>query len=68
MKTADFIVNKVDWEGIVKPEEFAEKDPEWLPRLLGIKHTLGGDWMEFPNPAMNDPANVVMLPRKMTKQ
>jgi hypothetical protein len=68
VKTADLIVNKVDWEGIVKPEEIAEKDPEWLARLLGIKHTLGGDWMEFPNPAMNDPANSVMIDHNMTRQ
>jgi hypothetical protein len=68
LKTADLIVNEVDWEGIVKPEAIAEIDPEWLARLLGIKHTLGGDWMEFPNPAMNDPANIVMMDRKMTRQ
>jgi hypothetical protein len=64
----DLIVDEVDWAGIFKPEEFAEKDPEWLARLLGIKHTLGGNWMEFPNPAMNDPVNIVLTDRSMTKQ
>jgi hypothetical protein len=49
------------WTGITRPDEFAEKDPDWIARLLGIKHTLGGDWMEFPNPTMNDPANIVMM-------
>jgi hypothetical protein len=51
-----------------KPDEFAEKDPEWIGRLLGIKHALGGDWMEGPNPAMNDPSNIVTMDRKMTQQ
>jgi hypothetical protein len=64
----DLIVNEVEWEGLVRPDEFTEKDPEWLARLLGIKHTLGGDWMEFPNQAMNHPANIVMMDRKMTRQ
>jgi hypothetical protein len=41
---------------------------ECIARLLGIKHTLGGDWLDLANPAMNDPVNIVMLDRKMTKQ
>jgi hypothetical protein len=47
-----------------QPDEFAEKDPEWIARLLGIKHTLGGDSIESLNLAMNDPANIIMMPRK----
>jgi hypothetical protein len=67
-RIAGLVLDQVDWEGIRDLDEFGRKDPEWLARLLGIKHTLGGDWLEFPNPAMNDPANVVMMDRKMTKQ
>jgi hypothetical protein len=54
-RVASLVLKAVDWEGLKELEDFAEKDPEWLARLLGIKHTLGDDWLEFPVPAMNDP-------------
>lgn len=49
-------------------EELWDADPEWDARLIGIKHTLGGDRMEFPKAAMNDPHNVVWMVPEMAMQ
>jgi hypothetical protein len=62
------LVNQANWPDHETPYDLAKADPEWVARLVGIKHTLGGDWMEIPEPGMNDPRNVVMMPRDMTKQ
>src|SRR3546814_15534369 len=48
--------------------ELMEADASWVARLIGIKHAIGGDWIEFPDPAMNEPDNVIMLPHELTER
>jgi hypothetical protein len=60
----DLIVDEADWAGMAKPEDFAEKYPELIARLHGIEHKLGGSWIEFPNPDVDDPSKAVFLGRK----
>jgi hypothetical protein len=60
----DLIVDEADWAGMAKPEDFAEKYLELIARLHSIEHKLGGIWIEFPNPDVNDPSRVVFLGRK----
>jgi hypothetical protein len=52
----------------MKTVEDFSADPEWIARLLGIKHTMGGGWIEMIDPAMNDPKKIVWTANKMTRQ
>jgi hypothetical protein len=63
---ADLLESVIDWNAFKTIADF-EADPEWVARVIGIKHTLGGDWIELLNPAMNDAKNLVWLDDKMTK-
>lgn len=56
---ADLFVPVADWTKT--NEEMQDADPLFLGRLLGIKHTLGGDFIEFARAELNDPANIVPI-------
>jgi hypothetical protein len=62
------VAETADWNKYKSLHDLIAADPEWALRLLGIKHALGDDWMELPDPAMNDPGNVAWLHPDMTKQ
>jgi hypothetical protein len=66
-KVADLLEQVMDWQAIKTVEDFAA-DPEWIARLLGIKHTMGGGWIEMIDPGMNDPKRIVWTDSKMTRQ
>jgi hypothetical protein len=56
---ANLVVDLVYWNDYATSEDLLRNNPDWIPRLIGIKHKVGGDWMELPNPAMNDPSRIV---------
>ena len=56
---ANLVVDLVYWNDYATGEELLRNNPDWIPRLIGIKHKLGDDWMELPNPEMNDPSRIV---------
>jgi len=68
IEAADVIAKQAKWSQHESLYDLSEADPEWIPRLLGIKHVLNCFWMEFPKPELNDPRNMVLLPPGMTMQ
>ena len=56
---ANLVVDLVYWNDYATGEELLRNNPDWIPRLIGIKHKLGDDWMELPNPETNDPSRIV---------
>src|SRR3546814_4428582 len=64
----DLIVNQARYSEYATLRELMEADASWVARLIGIKHAIGGDWIEFPDPAMNEPDNVIMLPHELTER
>jgi hypothetical protein len=57
---AEIIINYANWRKFATPSAIAAADPQWMPKILGIKHSLPGqDWMEMLDAAMNDPARIV---------
>lgn len=65
-KIAGLLEHVLDWNALKTVAE-VDADPEWIARVIGIKHTFGGDWIEMRNPAMNDPKNIVWIDGKMTR-
>jgi hypothetical protein len=56
---AELVVDLVKWRAFPKPADITKAHPDWMARLVGIKHTLPADWMELTDPAMNDPGRIV---------
>lgn len=50
----DLVVDQADWAAMADAGDFVEKQPEWIARLLAIKHRFGGSWIEFPNLAVGE--------------
>lgn len=61
----DLIVDLARYSEYEDLHALMKADPEWVPQLIAIKHVIvGDDRLEFPDPAMNDEANIVMLPHE----
>jgi hypothetical protein len=56
---ANLVVDMVYWNDYATSEDLLRNNPDWIPQLIGIKHKVGGDWMEVPNPEMHDPSRIV---------
>jgi hypothetical protein len=58
---AELVAPTADWNRYEHLRECLREDPMWMPRLVGIKHSLPGDRMEFSNAALNDPTHIVWI-------
>jgi hypothetical protein len=68
-QTADLIIKFANCRKFETPLAIGKADPQWMPKILGIKHSLpGADWMEMLDPAMNDPARIVWYDPKGPRQ
>jgi hypothetical protein len=68
-QTADLIIKFANWRKFATPSAIGKADPQWMPQILGIKHSLpGADWMEMLDPAMNDPARIVWYDPKGSRE
>jgi hypothetical protein len=66
---AEIIIKYANWRKFETPSAIAAADPQWLPKILGIKHSLPGrDWIEMLDPGMNDPARIVWYDPNGTRQ
>jgi hypothetical protein len=66
---AEIIIKYANWRKFETPSAIAAADPQWMPKILGIKHSLPGhDWIEMLDPAMNDPGRIVWYDPKGSRQ
>lgn len=58
LEISDVVVGITDWSRFADIPD--EDDAFVIPKLMGIKHTLG-DLMQFDDPARNDPRNCLLV-------
>jgi hypothetical protein len=66
---AEIIIKYANWRKFETPSAIAAADRQWMPKIIGIKHSLPGhDWIQMLDPAMDDPARIVWYDPKGSRQ